>query len=677
MTTIRRMAEQFAADRRITREEANTLVSHAKKNGVVSRAEKLELRRLVSTIGDKFEPGALDIIKSVLSSLPPPPPPAGQVTPLDASGAHRPVFLTADGTFSLTPDGAKPSSELDKGDALYRAAELVDDAPGNVFSDARVSKETRTLAFAQVAAALAKVPAGGRPPPGLNENQALQLRASGATVLLHLMEASSEPALRGELVKAYEGLVRGETNVRLRENMIFHLENSGAAKEVSAALMKELAPTSPPYEKWFANGNKTVNLSWTVGAGDFWKGFTGALKSKGWKPEGAENQYGVTVYEKTINKPGVGETRFRISVKEGGSNLLAEVGKPGVHVMGYDGHSNWGKNMTSSIRGGANDPKGGDGQMFVANLCVGKSQLDGLKGKYPNLQPVLTYGSSYLDTDIDGLANSIAGRDDWEKMNAFFNRTDGYYDKNNFVTPIATLARERILDRDSDGQADYLDKHFNFDTFKVAQDTAREFRPVKQERPASILDGTKLGIAAQVLNTVSEFSSIVEEVNSDSKVVANGWFEPGLREKDLFRFTEAKGPDGKTEFRMSVNARYSHMSEEALRAMGVYEFDKFLTSTGKLTMDPVDAKLVGLIGFAQSLDIDESSRDGEVWKAFLERYNFPADLDRDAIQPLLDAEHRHYAGSPEMVEALKAKLSPAILETLKRPEVGEPTHIIG
>jgi hypothetical protein len=46
------------------------------------------------------------------------------------------------------------------------------------------------------------------------------------------------------------------------------------------------------------------------------------------------------------------------------------------------------------------------------------------------------------------------------------------------------------------------------------------------------------------------------------------------------------------------------------------------------------------------------------------------------VQSLLDAEHHHYAGSPEMVTALKAKLTPDVLAALAKPEVGAPINLI-
>ncbi|MBI3180884.1 MAG: hypothetical protein HYZ28_01935 [Myxococcales bacterium] len=697
MPSIRRMGEQFAADRAITVDEAKALVEKAKSNGVVSGWEKAQLRNIVRKYADVFQPGALDVLKPLIDTQPPPPPPAAtEVTNLNPSGSHRPIFLGSNGVFTSSANGAPPRDDVERGDAMFRAAELVDDSKDNVLS--RVPQQTRAAAFEQLKLTLSRVPSGGQPPEGLNPQQALQMRASTATVLLHLIEASPEPELRGQMAKTYEGMVKAETDPRLRENLIFHLANSPAAqtgevKAIADVLMKELAPTTPPYEKWFANGNKTVNLSWTVGQGEFWKGFTNNLKQNGFRAVGPENQHGTTVYEKTTNKPGVGETTFRINVREGGSNILGPVNDPSVHVVGYDGHSNWGRNMTSSVRNGPETQDGGDGKLLFYNLCVGKGVLDRVREKYPNLQVATTYAASNFYTDGQGqmtrgegvqallaMVDGISERAPWSTIHQRMNdAADIGWGRtwDNYVTPISTLVREKVLDRDHDGQADYLDKHFNYDTFKVAEDTAREFTPVRQSRPAGLLDGTKVLVAGNMINTLSEFSSILDRVNPDSKVIPTGWFEPKMGEREVVRFTQERGADGKPELRMQVNARYAHMSEESLRATTIYEFNRYLSGSGQLRMDPVDAKLAGLIAFAQSLRVDEGYRDGEVWKSFLSRYNLPPDLSLSAVTSLLTAEHHHYAGSPEMVQKFKQQLSPQILEQLRKPEVGEPVQLIG
>jgi hypothetical protein len=435
--------------------------------------------------------------------------------------------------------------------------------------------------------------------------------------------------------------------------------------------MDQLAPLKPPYEKWFANGNNTVKMDWQVGD-EFIAGFNSKLKSAGWK----ETSAGSGVFQKTFNEPGVGETKFEIRTKiGGGGRLLEKLGDPGVHIVGYDGHSNWGKNQVSSIKNTAALPDGGDGKLYLSNLCVGKSQIDAFKEKFPRLQVATTYGSSAVDTDIDGLAKLMSKRAGWDTITPFLDRTDGHWDRNNFLTPTTTLQREKVLDRDNDGQSDYLDKHFNFSTFNVPEDTRREFRPVKQDRDPTLLDGTKINIAAQVLNTVSEFSGILREVNEHSRVIADGWFEPAAGEAEVVKFEKVNVPGKDPEYRMKVNARYSHMSEEAIRATCAYELNRWLQSSGEQRLDPVDRKIAAVISFAQSLDIDDGWRDDEVFKNFLDRYNLPA-FSKSDIQTLLDAEHHDYAGSEEMVASIKAKLTPAQLAELKKPEVGEPVRYL-
>ncbi|MDP1915674.1 MAG: hypothetical protein Q8L14_05495 [Myxococcales bacterium] len=696
MTTIRRMGQTAAADRAITPDEAKAMVAQAQKNGIVSKTEKADLQRIMKDHKDLFQPGALELIKALIEPMPPPqPPPGGQTINLDPSGANRPVFLNASGVFTAAADGKPPANDVELGDALFKAGEVADNSKTPLLANATPELQQKT--FDQLKLALARVPSDGAPPAGLDANQALQLRGSAGAVLLDLVNAAKTPALQQTALGTYEALVRAEKNPRLRETLIFHLVNSSAAqtgepKKVADALLKELAPMQPPYEKWFANGNKTVNLSWTVGEGEFFKGFTDYLKGHGFKAVGPENQ-GVATYEATINKPGVGETKFRISVREGGTNILAPMNDPNVQVVGYDGHSNWGRNMTASVNNGPANPAGGDDKLLFYNLCVGKGVLDKVKEKYGNAQVVTTYAASNFYTDGAGqmtrgegvqalmaLVDGIAGRKGWPDLHKTMNAAaDIGWGRtwDNYLTPISTMTREKVLDRDNDGQADYLDKHFNYSTFKVPEDTRRELEPVKQERHASVLDGTKVLVSANMVNTLSEFSGILGRANADSKVVAGGWFEPKMGEKDLIRFTEQKGRDGKTEYVMSVSARYSHLSEEGLRAITVFEFNRFLGDKGLIRMPAEDVKLAGLLAFGQSLAVDEGYRDREVWGTFLKRYNLPASIDLSMVTQALGAHTGHnYAGDAAGVAKLKALIGPEALAELKKPEVGQPVTVV-
>lgn len=697
-TTIRKMGTAAAADRKFTLDEAKAIVAKAKENGIVSASEKTSLRAVMAQHKDLFQAGALDTLKALVDpQVPGFPPPGSVTTNLTPAGSDRAVYLNANGVFTTAADGKPPANDLELGDAVFRAAEAADNARTPLLATA--SKDLRAKTFEQLKLALARVPADGTPPAGMSKDQALQLRASTGSVLLDLINASPEAELRGPALKTYEALVKAETDTRLRENLVFHLSNAEATKSpevkaISDVLVKTMTPTSPPYDKWFANGNKTVNLAWTVGEGEFWKGFTSYLKNNGFKAVGGENQHGVSTYEATINKPGVGETKFRISVREGGTDILAPMNDKGMQIVGYDGHSNWGRNMTASVKNGPQTDDGADGKLLFYNLCVGKGVLDKVKEKYGNAQVVTTYAASNFYTDGQGqmtrgegqqalmaLVNGIASRADWNGLHKDMNKAaDIGWGRtwDNYITPISTQTREKVLDRDNDGQADYLDKHFNYSTFKVPEDTAREFAPVKQDRPATILDGTKVLVSANMINTLSEFSGILDRANPDSKVIAGGWYEPKPGDpKDVVRFAEQKGKDGKTEYVMSFNARYSHMSEEAMRATTAFEFNRFMQDSGKLRMTPEDSKLAGVLVFAQSLAVDEGYRDREVFGNFLKRYNLPETITLSQVTTALAAHTGHnYAGDSAALQNLKTAIGAAAVEQLKKPEVGVPVTVI-
>jgi hypothetical protein len=92
---------------------------------------------------------------------------------------------------------------------------------------------------------------------------------------------------------------------------------------------------------------------------------------------------------------------------------------------------------------------------------------------------------------------------------------------------------------------------------------------------------------------------------------------------------------------------------------------------GKLQLSPEGAKINGLILFAHSLDMDMSWRDEELWKAFLAKYHLP-EIPLSTVMNIKSEDHHHYAGSPAMIAKVKEALAPAVVEALKRPEVGEP-----
>ncbi len=103
-----------------------------------------------------------------------------------AAAPHRPVTVSPEGRFTTTP-GAEPGDLREVGAGLFAAASKIDDGAKNLFDVAGIDSARRGQILANLRGDLAKVPAGGAPPAGLDPLQADQLRSSGATVLLELL----------------------------------------------------------------------------------------------------------------------------------------------------------------------------------------------------------------------------------------------------------------------------------------------------------------------------------------------------------------------------------------------------------------------------------------------------------------------------------------------------------
>jgi hypothetical protein len=222
---------------------------------------------------------------------------------------------------------------------------------------------------------------------------------------------------------------------------------------------------------------------------------------------------------------------------------------------------------------------------------------------------------------------------------------------------------------------------FRWTPVKVPVDTRREFSAQRPAAPAHELEGSRVFDSAAMVNTLSEFSALLERVNRDSRVVADGYFQPRSTDREVVRYLRDVGSDGKvSRYRMQLSADYAHMSEEAMRLVAIYEFNRFVTANGDLEIGSpanrvLESKLNGLLVAAKSLDVDGGYRDAEVWKGFLRKYNFP-DISLGPINSLLAAEHQHYAGSDAMIQKFKGQLASHLLEAIGSPIAGNPAPAV-
>ncbi len=615
--------------------------------------------------------------------------PGENLAPIEA---YREVYVNAAGHFVTSAAKADaPASLVELGEGLYRAASIVDDTKENLF--AAMPLDVRERMLGNLTAALAQVPAGGPPPAGLDETQAKQLRSSAATVLLELLDSlggtRDVEAPKERAFAAYIALARAETEKVLRQSMATNLDAKLAAglalapaqRAEAATLLESAFPTKPPYEQWFASGNDTVRIAFSCGP-EFPDMNARMLERDGWRRTSSSPDR----FAKEILRDGR-LTKFEVTLRVNRSDMFREMADPSTHVVAYDGHANWGRNVKEALAGA---PDMAGAKVALIGLCSGKGELNLIEEKYPDSQTITTWNSSYFNTimevsdnfgAITGLVNGIAARADWETIRRWSRENAPYSGSwtvhNNSIFPTDLPIRRRVLDRDHDGQADHFDRFVDFSTFRVAEDAARDFEAKDPGRPADSIVGTRVHIAAMGINRNSHFNEVTMYRNPAGNVVDDGFFEPKAGEREIIRFEkDRQGDEGVV--RMRVNARFAHMSEESLRALAMYEWNRFLAaesaaSPGGWPLDAVGTKLHGLVLLNHSLYTDSGYRDDEVWTKALSALGFP-EMDRSIFERVRaqDYDRHSYAGSEQGVAELRALLPPAVLARLADPAVGVP-----
>ncbi len=624
---------------------------------------------------------------------------------MDPSGQHRPVFLTADGFFVESEGAGKPDTNAALGTGLFRMADLIDDLKENPFVKQDLPLAQRQKILENLQGALQKVAPGATPPADMTDTQVLQMRASVATVLLGLIEATgtsgAERELLDEAFMAYRGALNAETHPVIKDSMTWNLvavkdRLPGPLKSKVDDIHETIAPSSPPYDEWFKDGNKELNIAWSNGPDpEFFPGTLYMLDKKGFKKVDENDTTPPVVMTKTFNVNGQ-ETVVNITVTVNhGHKIFDKMDDENVHIVGYDGHSDFGRNIPSSLARGSDEA---GKKLIFYGLCAGKDNISRVRERYPDSQVLTSFNSSYFRTStingqktmtdsenvetLNQLIEGVARRADWQTINDNI-RDRGVWSSShvmpggtNYISPAHTMIRRKVLDTDHDGQADILDKLVHFDAQKVAEDTAREWTPIDPGRPADLLDGTRAHIAAMGINTATGYNTHTQKWKKQN-VIGAGYFEPGPGEANkIIKFDKAT-IDGIESLEMRVNKNFAHMSVEALRAIGGYQLmmDAGQGSSWSPDLSVTDRKLMALTFAAALLEYDSNrwGRDPQVWQGLLTTLNFPPELELRSLSSLIGAEHHDYTGSMSIVRKYKEGLDPAVLAQLNDPAVGVPT----
>ena len=613
---------------------------------------------------------------------------------LGQTAARWPVYLSDEGHFCGDQQGGAPADYGALGDALFRAAQLVDDG-ANPFSEHQLTQTQRRQIHDKLSAALELARAGEELPEGLDQRQALQLRSSAATVLLALLAASSttehDAQLAAEMLETYQTALEQETHPVLRDSMIFNLHGeknqlSEAARALANHYMRELAPLSPPYDVWFADGNRTIKISWTAGLGSegFYAGTVHLLKQEGFEARGRERRLGPATYERTYEDRDGQPVVVSITVKRNDDSIFDEMDQQDVQIVGYDGHSNIGRNIPASLR---RAPDSANPKLVFYGLCAGKDNLSRVRERYPKAQLLTTFGSSYFTVEmVDGrkrmatsenfnvlkvLMADICQRRPWTVINRHI-RDDAILYRyhhvmpggTNYISPVHTLIRRRVLDTDHDGQADLLDRLATFNLFAVADNTDREFQALAPSRPATALDGTAVHLAAMAMDTALNYNQITQRYRK-GRLIGAGYWEPPAGESAAVSFEESH-QGTKDVLLMKVNHNYAHMGVDALRAVANY---LLIIEIGRQRdeLNLQDRRLMALAFAAFPLVYSDAPdrRVERIWSGLLGLMGLPAEIPYDPIHDLLYNERHFYSGSSTHVRQWKEHLSVETLAALE------------
>jgi len=593
---------------------------------------------------------------------PPPPTTASSREVKLGSDGSGDLYLSPAGHFVGSAGQEAPANPLQAGEALFRAAQLSENDT-NLFARDGISLDQKRAALTALTAASDGAAAEDFGRAGYQtKEQAQQVRASAAPLILDLAKSCdpSKPdqkALRDEAVSQYLRLLGTEPNGANRNFMIYDLDRAKTAmpevRPVADRLMNEVAPLKPPYDSWFKDGNKKVRVDYHVGDG-FWDEERNYYKSQGFTQK--DNRDGTSTLSKTFvdekrlpnGRTERVETPVELVMHNGTSDMFKKMDDPGVQMVVYSGHANYGREVPSHVADGT--PMRGD-KVFAGFQCGGKGTQNAIADRYPDMQHVQSKNSSYGYQDRQTMMNMLEGisrRESWASMS----KTNQDNNSSNYYFPSDTYINKRALDRDHDGKVDDLDRVVNYNHFRPDAPIETQLTPTDPGKPADQLDGQPLHNSVLRFHRMAGYNSWLHDYK-DQKVLNDGYFDGGATDP-LYRLQKEQRSDGAEIYRLQVNKQYAHANEEVLGAALHYELGrKFAAEQG---LDDKDAKLAGLAMATKALDVDNGASESAAFKTLLKYAGLPKDIDYYDMITACHSDSDNDAGSPQVLAKMKETL---------------------
>jgi hypothetical protein len=483
----------------------------------------------------------------------------------------------------LTADGKKPFFDAAGAHSFYQSADAITRAEPGVLRAAPTA--TKQAMLTHLTAAFE----AGKETSPLPEVARQEIRSGAASTLLALIEGagSGETQLRKDALKLYFAQANVEPMHGLRASMYFNLERIKstlpAASQVRLGeLEKAVLPQKPPYDEWFADGERHIETKhyahsdcWTYGTDP-----VTAYKRKGYTVvENHEDRTPPTwvLEKKNPNAPG-GEVSIRIELVQTHDGIFQDMDDDDVNMVVYTGHSNLGGNVSEELRLGTEEKSS---KLVMLAMCRGKQNMFEVANKYPSAHFLTTDAPSYFSSVMPmslGMVEGALNLVDYDKMKADTPRIWDTNGNNNYFYPNEPR-RYAYYDLDKDGVIDSRGAHVDrlYDIalkMPTAQRTDGVVRATTES--ADDFDGTNVLHAVQFLNTLMNYhvekghhTSAFKHGDGDN-FLSGGWFDGPTSEKVRLH----KKPDGKVE--VQVNKGLADQSWAVLGAIVQFEATKLM-----------------------------------------------------------------------------------------------------
>lgn len=575
--------------------DARALAELVSADGYVSGREKYSLQAalIAHTMSDEAKAilrGVIDDGTSAPSS------PSAPTTPSAPTGPSSPAplidlklpevdgkrfALSTDGYFTV--DGSRPAFDTAGAELFYQAADALTRVEGGVLRGVPTTTKSALLDT------LRKAFEAGKETNPLPEVARQKIRSAAAAMLLQVIEGagSREGELKKAALKLYFDQAMSEPMHGIRASMFFNLERLestlGAADRVRLKdLEKVVLPQKPPYEKWFADGDRTLVVKHYAHE-ECWIHTTDPItqyQRKGYTVlESHEHERPPRwILEKTNASAPGGPVKARIELVQTHDGIFQEMDDPDVNMIVYTGHSNLGGNVSEELRLGTEEKSE---KLVMLALCRGKQNMFEVANKYPSSHFITTDDPSYFSSVMPMSLGMIEGALQLKSYEEMKRDTPRIWDPNgndNYFYPHEPKRYAHYdLDRDGviDSRGAHVDRLYNV-ALKMPTATRTDGIVRKNDLKAEELDGTNVLHAVQFLNTLMTYhvdhghhTSAFRRGDMDSFLSA-GWFDGPPDEKVRLE----KNPDGKIE--VKVNKGLAEQSWAVLGTIVQFEVTRQL-----------------------------------------------------------------------------------------------------